>query len=167
MARKKGSLSTAAAKWADKNEQLLEEIWRNNEVLQQHLQDHNIDETDAEGATLLQIASVDCRSVLGSSDTVVKQLLQAGADCNLATMPDGYTPLMLASTAEIASCLLDNGADIDSECTSGRTALHLACDDGRLAVAKVLLKRGAEQHILKATKNGACAHHQEADQAWC
>eukprot|EP00953_Heterococcus_sp_UTEX-ZZ885_P010252 5986-Heterococcus_DN1.PRE.2 len=140
MARKKGSSSAATAKSADKYVQL----WRSR-----HLQDHNIDEPDAKGETLLQMASVDTRSFLGSSDTVVKQLLQEGADCNLATTPDGYTPLMLASTAEIASCLLDNGADIARECTTGRTALHLACDDGRLAVVKTLLKRGAEQHILK------------------
>jgi ankyrin repeat protein len=136
MARKKGSSSVAAAKSADKYVQLLEECWRDKGVLQRHLQDHKIDEPDAKGETLLQMASVNTRSFLGSSDTVVKQLLQEGAGCNLATTPDGYTPLMLASRAEIASCLLDNGADIARECTTGRTALHLACDDGRLAVVK-------------------------------
>jgi uncharacterized protein len=98
------------------------------------------------------------KSFVGSSDLLVKQLVQAGADCNLATTPDGYTPrspLMLARTAEVAGCLLDSGANIDRECSKESTALHLACGAGRLAVAKILLERGAGQHtgILKSSSN--------------
>jgi uncharacterized protein len=154
MARKKGSSLAIAAKPTGKHLQLLEEIWRDKGVLLRHLQDHNIDEHDANGESLLHVACADTKSLVGSSDTLVKQLVQAGADCNLATTSTGYTPLMLARTAEVASCLLDNGADIDRECNKGSTALYLACSGGHLAVAKVLLKRGAEQHILKASMNG-------------
>jgi ankyrin repeat protein len=159
MARKKGS-STTVAKPAGKYLQLLEEIWRDEGVLQRHLQDHNIDEADAKGETLLHVACADTKSFVGNSDTLVKQLLQAGADCNLATTSDlvdseKVTPLMLATTAEVASCLLDNGADIERESNKGCTALYMACAHGRLAVAKVLLKRGAYHHILKGNEIGA------------
>jgi uncharacterized protein len=143
------------AKPTGKHLQLLEEIWHDTSVLQRHLQDHNIDEPDDKGETLLHVACADSKCFAGSSDTLVKQLLQAGADCNLASALQGFTPLMMAGIADIASCLLDNGADIERVCSEGCTALHLACDGGRLAVAKVLLKRGAEQHILKSSSKGA------------
>jgi ankyrin repeat protein len=64
---------------------------------------------------------------------------------------------MLATTADIASCLLDNGADIERQCTEGSMALHLACKNGQLAVVRLLLKWGAEQHILKSDKGCATA----------
>jgi ankyrin repeat protein len=63
----------------------------------------------------------------------------------------------LATTADVASLLLDNGADIERECNEGCTALYSACKCGQLAVAKVLVKRGAEQHILKSSDSGATA----------
>jgi ankyrin repeat protein len=163
MSRKQGS--AMAAQPTSKYHQLLEAIWRDKSVLQRHLEDHTIDEpqTDAMGDTLLHVAVSDAMSSAGSSDTLVKQLLQAGADCNLATRSEGFTALMLARTANVA---------IERECNGGCTALYFACAGGRLAVAKVLLKRGAVQHILKSTKTGTtplCAaftfHHLLSP--WC
>eukprot|EP00953_Heterococcus_sp_UTEX-ZZ885_P024739 13506-Heterococcus_DN1.PRE.2 len=155
MARKKGGSSAMVAKPTGQHLQLLEEIWRDKEALQRHLRDHYIDELDDKGETLLHVACADTRDFVGNSDTLVKQLLLAGADFNLASTTEGFTPLMVARTPEAASCLLDNGADIERECNEECTALHSACAGGRLAVAKVLLKRGAEHHILKSSKGGA------------
>jgi uncharacterized protein len=84
---------------------------------------------------------------------VVKQLLRAGADVNCTCTEQGLTPLMLTASSDIASCLLDNGADISRECSEGFTALGAASAKGNLAVVHVLLKRGAESHILKHSKN--------------
>jgi uncharacterized protein len=155
MARKKGGSSAMVAKPTGQHLQLLGEIWRDKEALQRHLRDHYIDELDDKGETLLHVACADTRDFVGNSDTLVKQLLLAGADFNLASTTEGFTPLMVARTPEAASCLLDNGADIERECNEECTALHSACAGGRLAVAKVLLKRGAEHHILKSSKGGA------------
>jgi uncharacterized protein len=155
MSRKKGTASAGPAKPVEEHVRLIKEIWRKKGVLQRHLQHSTIDERNHKGATLLHVACSDTKSFAGSSDALVKQLLRAGADCNLASTLEGFTPLMLATTADIASCLLDNGADIGSECHEGCTALHLACKCGHLGVAGVLLKGGAEQHILKSSKDGA------------
>jgi ankyrin repeat protein len=60
---------------------------------------------------------------------------------------------MLTASADIATCLLDNGADINSQCNEGFTALGTASARGCLAVVHVLLKRGAESHVLKHSQN--------------
>jgi ankyrin repeat protein len=155
MARKKKAASARPAKPVGEHLKLVDEILRDNAVLQRHMQHSTIDELNDKGGTLLHVAC--STSFVGSSDALVKLLLQAGADCNLASTLEGFTPLMLATTADIASCLLDNGADIERECNEGRTALHLACQNALqpVAVVGVLLKRGAEQQILKSSKDGA------------
>jgi ankyrin repeat protein len=124
-------------------------------ALQQHLLHHGIDDTNGlQGETLLHIA---CNPLMEAwtkqSDVLVKQLLQAGAEVNCRCTKDGYTPLMLTASAEITNCLLDNGADINSEGTDGVTALGAASAKGCLAVVHVLLKRGAHAHILKRGQN--------------
>jgi ankyrin repeat protein len=77
----------------------------------------------------------------------------AGADVD-SRYADGATPLMLTGSSDVANCLLDNGADIASEAKKGLTALEQACLHGKLAVVKVLLKRGALQQLQKVSRNG-------------
>jgi uncharacterized protein len=79
------------------------------------------------------------------------QLLQAGADPN-SSFREGVTPLMRTRSPDVANCLLDHGADIARETGGGSTALEEACASGRLAVVKVLLKRGALGQMLKQSK---------------
>jgi ankyrin repeat protein len=50
---------------------------------------------------------------------------------------------MVTNSRNTANCLLDHGADIERETDEGSTALEQACGADRLAVVKVLLKRGA------------------------
>lgn len=62
-----------------------------------------------------------------------------------------YPPLILASRiGSIAACefLLLNGADIDIKDDRGRTALHHACQFGRVHLVCLLLRRRANQLIL-------------------
>jgi uncharacterized protein len=85
----------------------------------------------------------DVEHLSKGSDTLIKQLLQAGADPNARTAAPGHTALMLSRSSAVANCLLDNGADIELKTDDGCVALHVACANGRLAVVKTLLARGA------------------------
>ncbi|CAG0906945.1 unnamed protein product, partial [Darwinula stevensoni] len=56
------------------------------------------------------------------------------------------TPLHLAATGEIASLLLNAGAEVDARDKYGYTPLHRAARDGRRDVASVLLHHNANVH---------------------
>jgi ankyrin repeat protein len=134
--------------------QLLYDMWRDPGALQRHLDaGHGIDTPNSEGETLLFMAgSAGLEALSNGSDTLVKQLLQAGADPNSKNR-EGCTPLMLTSSPDIANYLLDNGAEIESEANDGSSLLTVACATGSLAVFKVLLKRGAAGQLLKVGRN--------------
>eukprot|EP00953_Heterococcus_sp_UTEX-ZZ885_P008155 4893-Heterococcus_DN1.PRE.1 len=96
-----------------------------------HLQDHSVDELNAEGGTLLHVAcGPDVEHLSKGSDTLIKQLLQAGADPNARTAAPGHTALMLSRSSAVANCLLNNGADIELKTDDGCVALHVACANG-------------------------------------
>jgi ankyrin repeat protein len=137
---------------------VLQNMWHDSSALQKHLDaGHDINELvwgecKSHGQSLLFMAcSSAADAMTKKSDTLVKQLLQAGANPNVRTSK-GYTPLMLAAAPDVASLLLDNGADIAAERDEGRTALEIASDAGHLAVVKVLLKHGGHQQLLKRSK---------------
>jgi ankyrin repeat protein len=130
-------------------------MWRDPSVLQRHLNSgYTIDTADSQGVTLLfRACTPTVEPLTKGSDTLVTQVLMAGAGSDTKSK-DGVTPLMVASSPDVANCLLDHGADIAREADDGSFALELACANGNLAVVKVLLQRGAVEQILKASKNG-------------
>ena len=76
--------------------------------------------------------------------------MNEGADLNLADNL-GATPLIRAAGCghlEVASILLsDNRLEIDLQDRYGSTALHYACEEGRMEMIKALLDRGADRNI--------------------
>src|SRR5579871_2188463 len=58
----------------------------------------------------------------------VKSQISGGADVNGAA-PNGTTPLMHATSVEVAQFLLDKGAKVDATDQLGRTALDYAAGD--------------------------------------
>jgi uncharacterized protein len=84
------------------------------------------------------------------SATIVKLLLDAGADAN-TTMKGGETVLMLASRSgnlEAVKALLARGAKHDARERHGQTALMWAAAEGNTAVVLALMEAGAD---IKAT----------------
>jgi len=91
---------------------------------------------DSYGRTLLHYA-------VDYGYSIVKHLLDRGANPN-ETDNIGMTPLHLASRLDVAKLLLDRGADPNIKTKyDGRTPLHYAAAEGRLAVAVLLLRHGA------------------------
>jgi ankyrin repeat protein len=95
MARKKAAVK-AASRPQDAYGQLLFDMWRDDSVLQRQLNSgHSFDMRDSQGKTLhYRACGVDVEALTKGSDTLVKQLLQAGADSNFKCR-EGLTPLMV------------------------------------------------------------------------
>jgi hypothetical protein len=84
-------------------------------------------------------------------NTAYALAVRAAASCSSAAR---LTPLHVAASdgnAELASSLLDVGAQIDSRTKSGETALFCACEAGHASVVKVLLAAGADLWIGTAS----------------
>lgn len=90
-----------------------------------------------------------CSATADASESVVKLLLDAGANPNTKCSSDETTPLMNASKRNVTlvHMLLKAGADVNAKDTDGRTALFQAQDS---AVIKALLAAGAD---INATDN--------------
>jgi ankyrin repeat protein len=77
------------------------------------------------------------------------RLLERGADIDARFIQaDGYTTLMMAVKGETnpegVRWLLDHGAAIDRTAFNGRTALHVAANEGRPRHVEILLAAGAK-----------------------
>lgn len=111
--------------------------------------------------------SLKSAAQLGNLD-LVKVLLEGGADPNIAD-DTNYTPLMNAVSGEhedIVKILLKFKADPNvqsgenpeaEDWEAGRTALMDAALSGNVSIANVLLKNGANPHLI--TMNGRSALH--------
>jgi ankyrin repeat protein len=134
--------------------QVLSDMRHDSKALEQHLSARGF--TDPEKirehtTTLLHIACVN--EALRKPESVVQQLIEAGADPNMAQTGTGVTALMLTTSAETASCLLDNGADVNNQTEDGLIVLHFAAL-GHLALVDMLLRRGAQEQILERNASG-------------
>lgn len=97
------------------------------------------------GATALLLA---LRTFADGDAELVRELLDRGADVNLADTIDGETPIQTAARyrpydTSFAAMLLDRGADPEKVNKHGDTALHVAASAGSAHVAALLIKRKA------------------------
>jgi hypothetical protein len=86
---------------------------------------------------------------------VVRLLLAAGADPNVAHSQNGFTPMVVAAFevghAEILRALVDGGAAPSLASSSGRTVLHWVAEAGDVDALEVLLQAGGDPHVQVGT----------------
>uniref|UniRef100_A0A7S1HT47 EF-hand domain-containing protein n=1 Tax=Eutreptiella gymnastica TaxID=73025 RepID=A0A7S1HT47_9EUGL len=104
------------------------------------------DAEDEHGETCLYLASE-----LGQYE-MVRSLIKFGADVERTNANhDRNTALHVACLnghVDIATYLIDSGAQVDAKNAQLHTPLHLACLHGRKVLANILIGRGAEIHSI-------------------
>ena len=102
-----------------------------------------------EGRTALMFAIVNLHT------STVQTLLDFGADVNVQATSCGCTPLLLAAGSGdigITRALLNSGADPDTICRPGRTALVVAKERGHSAIVE-LIRRALDQPVQENPKS--------------
>jgi ankyrin repeat protein len=92
---------------------------------------------------------------------VVRALLSAGVDVNIRSEKQKLTPLISAAccgSLEAVKVLIEAGADIDAQSSTGNTALMLAIDRGKIDVATTLIDAHANLEI-KGQKGWTALHN--------
>ena len=82
--------------------------------------------------------------------TVVKFLLENGADVNARETQSGLNPLMyacLSGNPRLVSLILDGNPVVDSPDATGRSALMVAATLGNAEAVKLLVRSGADIHF--------------------
>jgi quinoprotein dehydrogenase-associated probable ABC transporter substrate-binding protein len=100
-----------------------------------------LDAAEHDGLTALAIAAQNAKP------NAAKVLLDAGADVNAPVAKGGYTPLMLTAisgSTEIATMLIEHGANVNAANPGGVTALMIAAAGNRSGMVGFLLKSGAD-----------------------
>lgn len=101
----------------------------------------NVNNFDAEGTTALRHASE--KGFL----SIVKELLRAGANPNIATFMEGTSPLTTAAYhghTEICKALIVKNANVNQADRLGFTPLYIASRQGKDGVVEALLEAGAD-----------------------
>ncbi len=96
---------------------------------------------------------------------IVRDLIAAGADVNVADERFKITPLMAAAMynyQEVVELLLAHGAKADTERYDGKTALSAAASQGHANIIQILLKAGAKKNIGQALVTAAKQGHEKA-----
>jgi truncated hemoglobin YjbI len=104
---------------------------------------------DGGGHTPLYSLANECRA--SGAGEVARALVRAGANVNAADGVKRCAPLHMAArrdNREIAAALLDCGADIEARDSLGDTPLRRSVNCNKLAVAALLLARGADAHSI-------------------
>ena len=102
-----------------------------------------------EGRTALLFAIVNLHT------STVQTLLDFGADVNVQATTCGCTPLLLAAGSGdigITRALLNSGADPETTCRPGRTALVVAIERGYSAIVE-LINRTLDQAVQGKPKS--------------
>ena len=96
------------------------------------------------------------RAAANGNAAIVKRLMAAGADANVAT-PAGETPLMMAArtgNAAAVEALIAKGAEVNArEAWRGQTALMWAASENNAEAIRVLVEAGADIHARSTSRH--------------
>ncbi len=112
-------------------------------ALIEHGADVNAAQKD-DSTTALHVA---CKMVYTQPNTI-ELLVNHGAKLNPIQTPSGFTPLMLAVSAQniyVVEVLLKNGADVNCKTSDGFTALSIAKGIGDNSIIELLIDSGAKE----------------------
>lgn len=90
------------------------------------------------------------QAVVSGNLEAVQQHIEAGTDLNEKDALSGATPLISAITfdkTEIATALIDAGADLEVKNNDGSTALHVAAFFGRVELVQLLIDAKADKTV--------------------
>jgi len=126
---------------------LLGALWRNRNEIVDYLLSKDADVNAYDNANHSAL-----HTVAANNTQRTKQLLELGAQPNVARFLDGDTPLhrsvqTLGSDVERVKLLLEYGADVNASTGQGRTALHFAVLRNQVDITKLLLKNAARIDI--------------------
>ena len=90
----------------------------------------------------------DSASMYHRAEEVVRVLLESGADPNLSIDdPGGLPAIFYCNKPDTVQLLLEHGADINAQETSGRSMLHMSIIDDDIDMAEYLLEHGANPKL--------------------
>lgn len=90
----------------------------------------------------------DSASMYHRAEEVVRVLLESGADPNLSIDdPGGLPAIFYCNKPDTVQLLLEHGADINAQETSGRSMLHMSIIDDDIDMAEYLLDHGANPNL--------------------
>ncbi len=99
-------------------------------------------------------------AVLKGKIDFIEDLVDQGANVDAKTLKRGITSLHWAAhhgKLDVVKCLVELGADTETEEDDGRTPLHLAAYSGHLDVVKCLVELGADKDVT--TDDGSTPLH--------
>ena len=122
---------------------LMYAAWDDNAAMVNMLLKHGakLDVANSENLTAFAIAAQNAKI------QAAQALVAAGADVNAPIAKGGYTPLMLVALAgsnELASWLIERGAQVNARNPGGVTALMIAAASNHPGTVSLLLKAGAD-----------------------
>lgn len=109
----------------------------------------------------LWLAPIFNASGNGCDPTILKDLLNAGADPNEIEPGYGYSPLMFSADSrglQASKVLLLAGAKVNHQANDGTTALIVAAWNGNKEGVQLFLAAGADMSI-KASQGGGALHY--------
>ena len=120
--------------------------------------------TLCDGMTPLMLASSLPNEESDRALSMLRMLIEHGAEVNASSAKKASTPLILAAQNDftgLVHALLENGADVNHPRKDGWSALHVAADGGFTETCTALLEAGASLSQL-TTKRGASPLHTAA-----
>jgi ankyrin repeat protein len=125
----------------------------------EEIMDYILQSPDFPSGDSVELEQAMFNAIGGGQSHAVRRLLRAGA---MANADDGYTTTLVEAcnlaSGEIATILIESGADINRPNDQGETPLSRACQNQLEDVVSLLLARGCEVNAMDDSGNSPLHH---------